>query len=100
MNYIEQIILLLFSFAYGIITFFLLKINAKIFNKEKKIIRSVSFALVSFNIALIYIMVLYLVNNGIIHIYFILLYILGFVVAAYKKCKIKEKVLSKQKKQI
>lgn len=93
MNQIEQVIILFFSFIYGIITFLTLNLNKKIFINKSIFLKVISFAILSFNIALLYIIVIYNINQGIIHIYFIVLYILGFLTAVYKKCKIKGKIL-------
>ncbi len=88
-----QIYSLLFSFFYGIFVFFLLEINYKLLYTGKIIYRIIiSFLFVMF-ISLLYFYGLLKINNGIIHIYFLIAmftgYVLSFVV--YRKIHCKKK---------
>lgn len=88
-----QIYSLLFSFFYGIFVFFLLEINYKLLYTGKIIYRIIiSFLFVMF-ISLLYFYGLLKINNGIIHIYFLIAmftgYVLSFVV--YRKIRCKKK---------
>lgn len=82
-----QLLSLLFSFVYGIITFILLEINYKILYKGKMFYRIiVSFLFVLF-ISLLYFIGLLKINNGIIHLYFFLSLFTGYLSSfvIYKK---------------
>ncbi len=81
-----QIIVLSFSFLFGFITYYLNVINYKIINNQKKIYRSIISIMFSYNLVLIYLIILYKLNNGNFHIYFFFLLILGFF-SAYQMSK-------------
>lgn len=73
-----QIISLLFSYLYGILFSFLLNFNYKIIylkNKLYKILTTFLFVIVC---TLIYFIILKIINEGIVHLYFFLMIILGF----------------------
>ena len=82
-----QIYSLLFSFFYGIFVFFLLELNYKLLYTGKMLYKIIiSFLFVMF-ISLLYFYGLLKINNGIIHIYFLIVmftgYMLSFVI--YRK---------------
>ena len=88
-----QIYSLLFSFFYGIFVFFLLELNYKLLYTGKMLYKIIiSFLFVMF-ISLLYFYGLLKINNGIIHIYFLIAmftgYVLSFVV--YRKIRCKKK---------
>lgn len=88
-----QIYSLLFSFFYGIFVFFLLEINYKLLYTGKIIYRIIiSFLFVMF-ISLLYFYGLLKINNGIIHIYFLIAMFTGYVLSfvAYRKIHCKKK---------
>ena len=74
MSLLLQLLSILFSFVFGIFLFLLFKFR-KIFNIKKCIISNI------INFCLIIILsVLYLINGGIIHLYFLLFIIFGFLI--------------------
>lgn len=77
MNYKVQIISLLYSFVYGMLFYFFNKLNEKLIFKQKflNIINLFVFVILS---VLIYITILYKINCGVFHIYFLFMVILGF----------------------
>ncbi len=75
-----QIIILTISFLYGFIFYYLFKLNSKIINNQKIIYRSLTTMLFMFNIVLLYIIIIYKINNGSFHLYFLLMIILGFII--------------------
>lgn len=79
MNAHTQIIVLLTSFIFGYIFYYLYKINFKIITKEKYIYRSITTILFMLNIVLLYTIILYKLNNGKFHIYFFIMIVLGFI---------------------
>ena len=76
-----QIISLLFSFLYGIIFYILLRLNKKfLYGNKLSIVVDMLFIL---NNVLIYFIILRYINNGIFHIYFLILLIIGFLLSYY-----------------
>ena len=79
MSLSEQFLSIGFSFIYGVVLSFLYNFNYNLlFNKEKvfKIVFNILFVL---DLVLIYFLIIKKINGGIIHPYFYLLIILGFV---------------------
>lgn len=87
MNSYIQLISLLVSFGYGILLFYLNRFNIKIIRGKNIVIRSIISLLYLFDIALLYIVILYKLNSGIWHVYFALCIILGYVFICVKKCQ-------------
>lgn len=85
-----QLISLLFSFIYGFIFNFLVSVNIAFLKKTFPIIKLINIILLCIILSIIYITVLYYINNGIVHLYLYLVFILGFEL--YFKCK--EKLIS------
>ena len=86
-----QILSLLFSFIYGNFVFWLLEINYRLLYEGKIVYRVIiSFLFVIF-ISLLYFIGLFKINNGIIHIYFFIVlltgYLLSFVIYRKINCK-------------
>ena len=74
-----QIYSLLYSFLFGIVFFFLLEINHKFLYEGKIVYRViVSFLFVMF-ISLLYFVILLKINNGILHVYFFLALLTGYL---------------------
>ena len=81
-----QIYSLLFSFLYGILFFFLVNINYKYLYHKKIIIKIIINILFIINNVLIYFIIMKLINNGVLHIYF-LFTILGGYLLTKLTCK-------------
>ena len=83
-----QIICLFVSFLYGIFIYFILEILKKyIYNKRIfiKIIFSLFFSLF---ISIIYFILLLYVNNGILHVYFFMMIVVGYTLANFVYVKL------------
>lgn len=87
MNSYIQLISLIISFIYGIVLYYLNLFNIKKFNSKNIIIKSLIYILYLFDISLLYVCILYKLNNGILHIYFILCILLGYGIVCVKKCQ-------------
>lgn len=72
-----QIIILTFSWIYGFIFQILTIFHNHIIRRKKRVYRSIITMLFMYNIVLIYIILMYKLNNGKFHIYFILMIIIG-----------------------
>jgi len=81
-----QIIVLIFSYFYGFFFFYLSYLNKKIIDKKNKIYRSIIMILFMYNIVLLYIIIIYQINNGKFHPYFFIMIILG-IYSCYKLTK-------------
>lgn len=76
-----QIKSLLFSFIYGIFFFIMLEINYKFIYNDKIIIKMLfTFIFVFFHTLLYFICLIY-INNGIVHVYFLLMILVGFIIS-------------------
>lgn len=93
MPLIAQIMTIIFSFIYGIIFYILLEVNYKYIYYGNAIYRIiVTFLFVLCN-TLIYFIVLRKINYGIVHIYFLLCLLTGYILSnfVYKKLIVKRK---------
>lgn len=72
-----QIIVLMFSYIYGFFLYYLTKFNKLITKKANKVYRSFITILFMYNIVLIYIIIIYKINNGNFHPYFFIMLTLG-----------------------
>ncbi len=82
-----QLICLIVSFLYGILIFYTNKLNNRLMFKKNIFIQVIGNILYINNMALLYICFLYKINNGILHIYFVLFIIVGYLVMSVKKRK-------------
>lgn len=78
MNVKIQILSMIISFLYGILIFVTNKVNRKL-NSSSFILKLLIDTLYVFIIVILYIIIMYKVNNGIFHIYFIILMLIGYV---------------------
>ena len=88
-----QLITLGISLIYGFLFYYLYKINYKIIKGKKRFYQSLITILFMYNIVLIYIIIIFKINNGIFHPYFFIMMILGF----YLNVKLTKKMSSNQK---
>lgn len=72
-----QILVLTISFLYGFLIMFLLKFHNNTIKNKKRIYRSIITILLMYNLVLIYIIIIFKVNSGRFHPYFLLMIILG-----------------------
>ena len=71
------------SFVYGIILAYLIKLQYRYIFDKNKIRRIIVDSLFIFDNVLVYFLILKYINNGIFHIYFLFLVILGFILGYY-----------------
>ena len=74
-----QIKALIVSFIYGILVSYVLTLQYKYFFESKLWYKILLTSFFVFDMVLLYFLVLKLINNGIFHIYFFFLLIIGFV---------------------
>lgn len=75
-----QIKALIVSFIYGIILAYILNLQYKYFFNSKLWYKIVLTGLFVFDNSLLYFLILRFINNGIFHIYFIFLMVIGFII--------------------
>ncbi len=97
MDYKIQLLSFLFSFLFGIFFFLTNYFNKKLIANKKIFFQYVITFLYILNIVLFYILILYKINRGVFHIYFLIMVLLGYLFAMwFKKYVIKmEKYLKK-----
>lgn len=83
-----QIYSILYSFLYGVIFNVLLEINYKFIYESKLLIKVISSLLFLLANTLLYFLILIKINNGIVHIYFLLSIILGYMSAYFIQKKL------------
>ncbi len=81
MNLVIQLKSLSFSFFFGILFYFIVKASSKFLYSKKKYESIISAFLVAILSCLIFFIIIKKINNGIIHLYFILSIILGYFVS-------------------
>ena len=97
MNLHVQIMTLLFSFLYGIFFSVFLTLNYKLIYNDTRIYRIIiTFLFVTANV-LIYFLILRKINNGVFHVYEILMIAFGFYVEKVLNKIIKKNILYKNK---
>lgn len=74
-----QIQSMIYSFVYGLFFSFLLNLNYRILFSSKKIIKVIFNFLFILNNVFLYFILLRYINQGVVHSYFLLLIVLGFV---------------------
>ncbi len=84
-----QILTFIFSFSYGIVYFYLVKLNRYLIHDNKTIIKYLDSSLFTLDSVLIYVIINYKINNGYFHIYFIITLVLGFFLAYYTQNSVK-----------
>ena len=87
MNSFVQVISLSSSFVYGILVYYLNNINCRVTLNKSIITKLLISILYLFNVSIIYVIFLYKLNNGVLHIYNILFILIGYVLIAVKKRK-------------
>ena len=87
MNSFVQVISLSSSFVYGVLLYYFNNINYRVIRKKSIISKLLISILYLFNVSIIYVIFLYKLNNGILHIYNVLFILIGYVLIAVKKRK-------------
>lgn len=82
-----QLICLTVSFIYGMLVYYLNVLNEKMIKNKNFISKIIISLLYIFNVSLLYVVFLYKINSGILHIYFILFIIIGHIFISVKKRK-------------
>ena len=86
-----QIISFIISFIYGLIFYFLTVLNFKLIEDLKVYLKHILTFIYTLDMTIIYIIILYKLNKGYFHIYFIMMVFLGFGISYI----IHQKILSK-----
>ena len=87
-----QLLSFLTSFLFGIIFYFLTIFNFKIIKDLKKYLQHVITLIYTLDMVIIYIIIIYHLNKGYFHIYFILMVFVGFIGGFILNKKIMSKI--------
>ena len=85
-----QIIIIIFSFIFGIFFGFLVNLNYKIIFNKKNIIRLLGSFFLCLDMSLLYFLIILKINYGILHIYFLFVLFLGFYIGITGTRKIRK----------
>ena len=96
MNLDTQILSILFSFIYGVIVSYLYNLNYNFIYYNSYLYRISINILFCTDLALIYFILIKIINNGIIHIYFIISFLCGFILFS-KRYKILRNIIKVRK---
>lgn len=82
-----QVISLLVSFVYGIFFYLTLELNSKFIYFSNLLVKIIYSLLFIFFHTLLYFLILMYINNGYVHVYFLLCIILGYLICkvVYKR---------------
>lgn len=89
MNSYIQVLSLVISFIYGILFYLLTRFNYYILDKKHNILKFIVTLVFIVDIVIFYVYLMYKINNGYFHIYFVVMVILGFMLMnkCYDFCK-------------
>lgn len=95
-----QLLTFFVSFIYGVLSHLLIKLNKYLLNKRNYFFQFIIYTFLIIDIVLVYIFIMYKVNKGYFHIYFIIVYIIGLIISNYLYAKLLKdvKLLSKKRK--
>lgn len=99
MNSYVQVISFLVSFIYGIAFYLFARFNKFMLSNKNNVIKLLVTLVFVIDMVILYIYLMYKINFGIIHPYFVLVVILGFffMLKIYEKCKKYVKMIKFQK---
>lgn len=87
MNSYVQLFCLVGSFCYGMLLFYFNKIHFFLIHHKMFLLQIFGNLLYVFNMSLLYVCILYKVNSGILHVYFLLFLLAGYFFVSVKKRK-------------
>lgn len=99
-----QIISLIINFIYGFSLFYLSYLNYLFIKKEPLIVKILITLVFMLDYTIIYLIIFYKLTSGMMHIYYLLLFILGYFIGykvkdknIIKKIKLSKRVVKKKK---
>lgn len=92
MDYKIQLLSFLFSFLFGIFFFITNYFNKKLITNKRMFFQYIITFLYIINIVLFYILILYKINRGVFHIYFLIMVLLGYLFATWLEKYVKKSV--------
>ena len=87
-----QLLTFLISFIFGIIFYYLTVLNFKLINDLKKYLIHIITFIYVLDMVIIYIIILYHLNKGYFHIYFIFMVMIGYLIGYILNKKIISKI--------
>ncbi len=74
-----QIVCMIFSYLYGVLYYFLIIFNKYITANISLLLKIITNIIFSLNTVILYLIILYKLNYGVLHFYFFILIIIGFI---------------------
>ncbi len=87
-----QLVSFLFSFLFGVVFSFLTSVNNYVLQDKSKIVKCFITGVFVLDIVLLYVYMMYKINMGILHIYFIMVLVLGYIGAVKCQTCVKRKI--------
>ncbi len=87
MNSYIQLVCMIGSLLFGACLYYMNKVNTRLISNKNILIKILISILYLFNVSLLYVVLLYRINDGILHIYFVLFIIIGYIFMCVKKRK-------------
>ena len=94
MDHKIQLLSFFVSFIFGIFFYITNYFNKKLIHKEKILFQYINTILFIINIVLLYIILIYKINQGVFHIYFIFVTVIGYLIALFNLKNVKKYVKS------
>ncbi|MBR4230768.1 MAG: hypothetical protein IKR74_01250 [Bacilli bacterium] len=89
MNVNEQITALCFNFIYGFTIYYAVIINYLFIKNEVLIVKLLITSLFLIDFTIIYLMIIYKLNYGMFHIYYLIAFVLGYILSLKIKKSVK-----------
>ena len=90
-----QIISLFISFLYGVLTYFVYNMVSKWLFLTKTVYNVLANLIFVLIITIIYFIIMFIINCAVIHIYFLFMFVIGFLLSRYVLFKYKKSKLLK-----
>ncbi len=91
MDYKIQLISLIFSFFYGIFFYITGYFNYNLLKKSNLVLQYIISFFYALDVALLYILLMYKINYGVIHIYFVGILVIGYIFGIVNVKKLRKK---------
>lgn len=91
-----QLLLLIINFIYGFIIFFATIINYYFIKNETRLVKFLLTTLFTLDFTILYLIIVYKINYGIFHFYYLLAFLLGYYFAYNTKKYVKITTIKKK----
>lgn len=96
MNILSQITALCFNFVFGFIIYYAVILNYLFIKNEVLILKILISFLFLIDFTVLYIIIIYKLNYGLFHIYYIIVFVLGYILSITVKNHVKIMIMKKK----